>query len=724
MKTETAGALYEELLNVLKNKKMPLDRARLERVYEFAERAHAGQLRRSGDPYITHPLSVALTVARMGLDQTTVEAALLHDVVEDTDVPLTQIRHEFGDDVAMLVDGVTKLGQLDFEVKQERYVENLRKMFLAMAKDIRVVILKLADRLHNMETLDALPEEDRRRIAKETLDIFAPLADRLGMGELKAQLEDLAFRQINPKEFSRIEVDLSKVLKERDVYVEQVKAVIAEQLRSAGIRAEIEGRPKHIYSISKKLSKTGGDLSKIYDLLAIRIIVWRPEECYKALGIIHANFKPLIYRIKDYIAVPKPNGYQSLHTTVFGPDGVIMEIQIRTAGMHQEAERGVAAHFHYDEQKSTSGYAERAASFAPTKKLGWVTQLMDWQKEIAPGSQDFVEGLKIDVFRDRIFCFTPKGDVYDLPEGATPVDFAYAVHSDVGNTCVGALVGGKMVPLDTRLSNRDIVEILTQKSQTPRRDWLNFVKTASARNRIRAYFKTLDRTKNIEAGRAELDTELAKFGKSRSDKLTKQQIRGLLDTYSFAELDDVFAQVGEGQITPIQVLRRLFTREELGLIKVSAARSTAARGHSTPSSGITVAGEEGVATQIALCCKPLPGQPVVGVITRRHTITIHRADCSTVERIPAERVLPAEWSAGQTHLAQLLVDADDRVGLIRDVSSAVAELGLNLSGVRSNEQGGLVALNFSVEIEGIERLDGLMRRLQRIPGVKTVRQSR
>ncbi|MGH7784492.1 MAG: RelA/SpoT family protein, partial [Candidatus Binatia bacterium] len=378
-----------------------------------------------------------------------------------------QLRHDFGDSVAEMVDGVTKLGQFDFAVKQERYIENLRKLFLAMANDIRVVILKLSDRLHNMETLDALPRADRERIAKETLDIYAPLADRLGMGQIKSQLEDLSFKQLDPAEFNRIEKELSKVLKERDVYVEQIKTSIAEQLREAGIRAQIEGRPKHIYSIAKKLTKTGGDLSKIYDLLAIRIIVWRPEECYKALGIIHANFKPLIYRIKDYIAVPKPNGYQSLHTTVFGPDGVIMEIQIRTAGMHQEAERGVAAHFHYSEHKGTSAYSEGAASYAPTKKLGWVTQLMDWQKEMAPGSEEFVEGLKIDVFRDRIFCFTPKGDVYDLPEGATPVDFAYAVHTDVGNMCVGALVGSKMVPLDTRLSNRDIVEILTQKNSTP-----------------------------------------------------------------------------------------------------------------------------------------------------------------------------------------------------------------------------------------------------------------
>lgn len=487
----------EKLLGLIATYNKEADLELVKRTFEFAKKSHEGQKRLNGDDYIIHPLNVALILAEMKMDEKTIVAALLHDLIEKCNVTERDIEQKFSSEIAKLVSGVTKLGEMDFDKasfgkefaddpKRIKNIESLRKLFLAMAEDIRVVLIKLADRYHNLKTLHALSEKDQKRIAEETLDIFAPLADRLGMGRFKADLEDLAFQFSNPSEFKNILKLTKGEFLEKEKYLKDFKKYLEEILKKEGIEAEIEGRAKHLYSVYKKLKKEG-DISKIYDLMAIRIIVPTKSDCYKTMGIVHSRFKPLIYRIKDYIAVPKPNGYQSLHTTVFGLDGKITEIQIRTAEMHEEAEKGVAAHWHYNEMKQTSDYSKRKSSFAPKDKIQWIKELLDWQEK-TESTKEFFEGLKIDVFKDRIFVFSPKGDVFDLPEGSTPVDFAYAVHGWIGDHLVGAKVNGKMISIDEPLENRDIVEIITKKnSPGPKRDWLKFAVTSKAKQRIRAY---------------------------------------------------------------------------------------------------------------------------------------------------------------------------------------------------------------------------------------------
>lgn len=468
----------------------------IRKAFEFSKNCHRGQKRKNGDSYLIHPLSVSLILADMEMDAKTISAGLLHDVIENCQVTEKEIEQLFDSEIAMLVSGVTKLGEIDFDQieandelkddpKRLKKIESLRKLFLAMAKDIRVVLIKLADRYHNMETLDALKTDDQKRIAYETLEIYAPLADRLGMGRLKADLEDLSFKYTSSKEYSDIALKTKKIFHAKEKYLTEMKNLLSFLLKEENIKSDIEGRAKHLYSISKKLKKDN-DIYKIYDLMAIRIIVPEKSDCYKALGIIHGKFKPLIYRIKDYIAVPKPNGYQSLHTTVFGLEGKITEIQIRTEKMHEEAEKGVAAHWHYDESKFRKEYKEGKALFAPKDKVSWINELMDWQ-DAARSTEEFIEGLRIDIFKDRIFVFSPKGDVFDLPEGSTPIDFAYAVHTFIGDHMVGARVNSKMTSIDQVLADRDIVEILIKKkSPGPKRDWLKYAITSRARGRIRA----------------------------------------------------------------------------------------------------------------------------------------------------------------------------------------------------------------------------------------------
>lgn len=487
-----------ELLKKISSYNEEADLDMVKKAYRFAEECHKGRRRISGEEYISHPYGVALVLADLKVDVKTIAAGLLHDTIEDCGVKERDIEQGFGSEIAFLVSGVTKLGEINFDninvgekykndPKRIKKIESLRKLFLAMAEDIRVVIIKLADRYHNLQTLYALDEKDQKRIAEESMEIFAPLADRLGMGRLKADLEDEAFRYLYPKEYRNVKGVIKEALKEKEEYLSKIKKHIGKLLKSEGLEAEIEGRAKHLYSIYKKLKKKDNDISKIYDLMAVRIIVPTKSDCYKTLGIIHGEFKPLIYRIKDYIAVPKPNGYQSLHTTVFGLDGKITEIQIRTEKMHNEAEKGVAAHWHYAEMKRGKSSNENKVSFAPKDKMSWIGELLDWQEE-SDTMEEFVEGLTIDIFNDRIFVFSPLGDVFDLPVGATPIDFAFVIHSDIGEKMIGAKVNGKMVPIDYRLENRDIVEIITKKNaKGPTRDWLKKAVTNKAKNRIRAW---------------------------------------------------------------------------------------------------------------------------------------------------------------------------------------------------------------------------------------------
>jgi GTP diphosphokinase / guanosine-3',5'-bis(diphosphate) 3'-diphosphatase len=695
-----------------------LDQGELERAYAFAARAHAGQKRKSGEPYINHPLQVALELARWGLDAPTVEAALLHDVIEDTEIGPDELELEFPAPVPSLVEGVTKLGEIDLD-RGSAYAENLRKMMLAMAKDIRVLLIKLADRLHNMRTLAPLAAEDRERIAQETLDVYAPLASRLGMGEVKAELEDLAFRYLEPERFARIEQDVALVLKRRRRYVSLMRRKISDVLLAAGIGAEVAGRAKHLYSIAKKLEKQG-ELDKIYDLVAIRIIVPTVADCYTSLGLIHEHWKPLIYRIKDYIAVPKPNGYQSLHTTVFGEGGVIAEIQIRTQEMHELAERGVAAHFHYDELKSGKAYRSgQGAQAARQDKLAWVRSLTDWQAEIASG-EEFIEGLKIDFFKDRIFVFTPKGDVYDLPEGATPVDFAFHVHTKVGETCVGAKVNGRIVPLSSKLENRDIVEILTQRGATPSQDWLSFVRTGQARSRIRAYFRSLDREKHLELGRATVEKELAKLGGERLEKLPKARVAEILDQLRQRSLEELYVGVGEGQISMGSLLRILFSPEELGT--QPKKRRAPKLGTRRPGS-VVVAGQRGLLVELRTCCRPLPGDRIVGVVTKREGISIHRRDCANARRAEPARLVEAHWSGSDRVESRLFVEVEDRVGMLKDLAQTVSEQGVNIRAIESHQRPETVEVELVVEVEGVEELRELIQRLERLSGVLTVKRT-
>lgn len=715
-KTLNWASILEEIRELL-SRGPNFDPARLEAVYQFAEKAHVGQKRKSGEDYITHPLQVARVLAGWGVDQATVEAGLLHDVIEDTAISREELARAFPAPIPELVEGVTKLGELDLD-RGSAYAENLRKMMLAIAKDLRVLLIKLADRLHNMQTLGALSVPDRTRISQETLEVYAPLANRLGMGELKAELEDLSFRYLEPDRFQELERELRPILRGRERYIALMRRRLSDVLAAGSVKAEIAGRTKHLYSIAKKLEKHD-ELDKIYDLVAIRIIVPTVEDCYKALGIIHEHWKPLIYRIKDYIAVPKPNGYQSLHTTVFGEGGVITEVQIRTPQMHELSERGVAAHFHYDEEKGGKAYKSgEAVAGAGAGKLAWVQSLMDWQDEIASG-EEFVEGLKIDFFKDRIFVFTPRGDVYDLPEGATPVDFAFHVHSKVGETCVGAKVNGRIAPLDRKLENRDIVEILTQRGAKPSQDWLSFVRTTQARAKIRAYFRGLDRDKHVEAGRLLVEKELVRLGGEKLEKLSKERQAEVLDQLHQKSLPDLYAGLGEGQLSVGSLLRIFFSPAQLGT-EPKRPRPKRPQGGGR---GIVVAGQPGLLVHPKSCCRALPGDAIVGVVTKREGISIHRRGCATLAHVKEDRLVEARWEGGSAMESRLILRIDDRVGMLKDVAQVVAEAGINIRAVQSNFGGDPSEVELVVELSGVEQLRDLLARLERLPGVIKVRRA-
>ena len=697
--------------------------------YEFAELKHRGTKRLSGEDYIQHPLEVANILVDLGLDEETVAAALLHDVVEDTDTALADIENHFGKIVAELVDGVTNLGSIDFsklpseevqEAKFKQMIEGLRKFFLAMAKDIRVVIIKLADRLHNMRTLDALKINDQKRISRETLEIFAPLADRMGMGSIKAELEDLSFKYINPTEYKRISDILRSGEKERKHYLTKIKKSIESELGKEGIKANIDGRVKHKYSIYKKLNKVDGDFSKIYDILAIRIIVENVEDCYKALGIIHKLYKPLIYKIKDYIAVPKPNGYQSLHTTVFGIGGAITEIQIRSQEMHEEAENGVAAHWHYDESKLKNAYKGKA-SFNKSEKTKWINELMDWQNQIAE-NDDTLEALNIDFFNDRIFVNTPSGDVINLPDGATPVDFAYEIHSEIGRRCRGAKVNGRIVTLDHKLHNRDMIEIIlapkNDKSGPPR-GWLDFVKTAKAKQHIRGWYKKAKRADNIIEGHRLLGDELALFNLKEHD-VSLEQTKEVLGHSGWHEWDDVLASIGEGSVTARQIVKKIVgIRMYQALDDNKKAKTIALKPEVTDTS----TNLDGILVRFAECCKPQKGDKVKGFITQGMGITIHRADCRRLLTSPQEKVIDINFDFENTINLNFDILVENRVGMIRDITQTVASLGLNIDSFTDKpKEDGTNQISMRVRVSSPMEATELIPRLGNIQGVLSVSQ--
>lgn len=693
--------------------------------YEFAKNKHHNQKRLSGERYIIHPFEVAKILIDLDMDTESIMAAFLHDTIEDTDTNLEEIEALFGQKVAELVDGVTKLGEIDFsklpenvvnEAKARHETENLRKLFLAMAKDVRVVLIKLADRLHNMRTLSYLSKKNQVRISRETLEIFAPLADRLGMGAIKAELEDLAFKYYLPEEYKNVSEILEVSKKEREQYLLKIKRFVLKELEKEGIEAKIDGRIKHLYSIYNKLQKVDGDISKIYDLLAIRIIVCSVEDCYKVLGTIHKNFKPLIYRIKDYIAVPKPNGYQSLHTTVFGLDGKITEFQVRTHEMHEEAEKGVAAHWFYAQSKKEVAYQGKS-SVAPSKHLTWVNKLSDWQETIST-PEEFKEGLKIDLFSDRIFVFTPKGDVFDMPEGATPVDFAYEIHTQIGHRCRGARINGRIVPLDHKLENRDVVEIIlaAKNDKTgPSRGWLEFITTSKARQNIRSFFKRLNWDENVEAGRKLLVQELSLFGMTEGD-ISEEQIRDLVTETAWKSWEDVLIGIGEGSVTPRQVLKRLIGQKIL--LKIGEEKETL-----SPSSigDTSYSNLSGILVRYASCCHPVAGDEIKGFITQGQGISIHKADCKNLLASPEEKIINIDFEIPTTSRISIMVEGENRIGFIRDVTYVISDEKVNIVEIRNEHEDEKSIIYLAVSLESPDKLADLLHRLSKVDGVIAVK---
>lgn len=687
------------------------------RAYEFARRAHGGQFRRSGEEFITHPLEVALILAELQLDVTTIAAGLLHDVVEDTGVTVKDLEAHFNREIADLVDGVTKLGRIEYRSKEEQQVENWRKMFLAMAKDVRVVLIKLADRLHNMRTLRHQPEEKQREIAEETLEIFAPLAHRLGIFRVKWELEDLSLRFLEPDKYYSLVQSISAKRKEREELIEEVCEVLRQRLAEAQISADIQGRPKHFYSIYHKMVKQGKELSEIYDLIAIRIIVNTVRDCYAALGIIHALWKPIPGRFKDYIAMPKPNMYQSLHTTVIGPRGDPIEVQIRTWEMHKTAEYGIAAHWKYKE----GGTGDKEFE----EKLSWLRQLLDWQRE-AKDAREFMEALKIDLFSDRVYVFTPKGDVVELPAGSVPIDFAYKVHTAVGHQCVGAKVNGRIVPLDYRLKTGDIVEILTQKGSGPSRDWLNLVATSQAKSRIRQWFKREQREESIARGKELLEKELKKQGIDSGEVVKSGALLEAGKKFNLMTLPDIYAALGEGVLGVSQVMSKIrpeAVRQEEPLplpVKppVSERRSP---------QGVWVKGESNVAVRLAKCCNPLPGDDIIGYVTRGRGVSIHRADCSNILHYymtEEGRIIEVSWdeSAETIYHVHLEVLAHDRPRLAMDIISAVADAKTIINAVHARAtKDNFAVVDLKVEIRNLDHLNYIMDKVRRIKDVLEVR---
>lgn len=697
------------------------DVALIEAAYAFAENAHSGQCRRSGEPYITHPLAVAEIVASLELEATSIAAALLHDVLEDCGVTFQELETRFGKEVATLVDGVSKLDRLNFTSRDEAQVENLRKMFLAMAKDLRVILIKLADRLHNMRTLKHQTSEAKVRIARETMDIYAPLAHRLGMSEIKWELEDLSFRVLEPERYQEMTYLVARKRQERQAITQDLMEQLRKVLEAEGIHADISGRAKHFYSIYKKMYRQGKDISQIYDLIAIRIIVDEVKDCYAALGVIHSHWKPLPLRFKDYIATPKPNMYQSLHTTVIGPYGEPFEIQIRTMEMHRTSEFGVAAHWAYKE-----GHTDKQFD----KKLQWLRSLLEWQQEIRD-AREFVESVKVDIFSDQVFVFSPKGHVYSLPAGGTPLDFAFAVHSDIGYRCVGAKVNGKIAPLDTHLKNGDVVEILTSKqSPGPSIDWLKVVKTASAKNKIRQFFKRERREENLARGKEILRGEIQKTGIEAHELMRDDWMAEVCKRAGVKDVDDLFVAIGIASLAASSVvsrLRELYEKERRAQEPPPAVEIEKKdwSGYGKASNGIRVKGVSNLVVRFSRCCAPVPGDPVIGYVTRGRGVTIHRLDCPNMEDLARDpdRLIEVAWEENYTasHPVEVQVTALDRSGLLADVVSIMADARINMlsSASRANKSK-IATIDLVLEIKDAQQLQYVLNKITKVRDVMHV----
>ena len=700
------------------------------KAFELADKAHEGQLRASGEPYIMHPLAVADILAHLQIDHITLMAALMHDVVEDTSYSKEDLEEMFGSEVAFLVDGVTKLNQFQYETKEDRQMENYRKMILAMAKDVRVVVIKLGDRLHNMRTLKHMRSDKQKRIAKETLEIFAPLAHRLGIFNVKWELEDLSFRYLEPEKYYDLVDQMKQKRQAREDIVNDTMSQLTKALGEAHIKADIKGRPKHFYSIYKKMKKDNRDLSQIYDLLAVRVIVDTIPDCYAVLGIAHSLWKPLPYRFKDYISMPKSNMYQSLHTTVIGTMGQPVEIQIRTWEMHRVSEYGVAAHWRYKE-----GNKNGDKDF--DQKVAWLRQVLEWQDTSNP--TELVNALKLDVFSGEVFVFTPKGDVVKLPIGSVPLDFAYRVHTDVGHRCVGAKVNGKIVPLDYTLQNGDIVDIITSKTGRPSLDWLNIVGSSESKSKIRNWFKRENKAENIEKGLEALEKEAKRLNYSWKELIADNRLQQVTKQLKAGIEEEMFAACGYGGIPVSTVLLRLIELYKKSKEAEESKHSTEqiieklkAQGPKTTKNGtgVLVKGEAGVMVRMAKCCSPVPGDDIIGYITRGRGVSIHRSDCTSLGHTPEdlERMIEVSWdgSSGESFHVGIDIQAYDRNGLLMEVMAVLSELKITITNINAKvqEDTKTVSINVVVDIRDISQLDFVMTKLRRIREVYTVQRSK
>ena len=731
--SEVVNYTIEDVMAVAKKNNRHADIKLIKRAYDFAKQKHGEQIRKSGEPYIIHPVQVAYILATLGLDASTISAALLHDVIEDTDVTLQDLSKEFSEEIAGMVDGVTKLGQLNYSSKEEEQVENYRKMFLAMGKDIRVILIKLSDRLHNMRTLKYLSRDRQIANARETMDLYAPLANRLGVYSLKWELEDLSFKYLYPEEYRELVEGIDKKREERLKFIELIMDEIRAQLKKQKIEAEITGRAKHLYSIYRKMQRDNKSLDQIYDLFALRIIVNSVKDCYAALGVVHELYNPMPGRFKDYISVPKPNMYQSLHTTLIGPKGTPFEVQIRTWDMHRIAEYGIAAHWAYKEASFLGG--KKANVTVDQDKLSWLRETLEWQKDMQD-PQEFLNTLKTELFEDEVYVFTPKGKIQVLPRGATPIDFAYSIHEEIGNHMTGCKINSKMMPIVTTLKNGDIVEIITsEKSKGPSRDWLKFIKSSTAKTRIQQWFKKNERAENIEKGKDILEKEIKKIGIPYSELSKSEYVNAAIERYKFNGIDDMYASIGFGAITPNKIISKMLEeyrkthKEDDVEEKIEELSKQKAVRRKTPDTGIIVKGIDNCLVKLSKCCNPVPGDEIVGYITKGRGVSVHRKDCKNVKELLSEenRMIDVSWynDKPSAYNVDITVFSNDRDGLLADIIAVIASQKTPLMAVTSKvSKERIVLTELTIEVQNIAQLNNTIKALRKVDSVYDVKRNK